>query len=347
MEARSLTLVCKGGASVTARTATLVGASPVLCEALDKPLARAGELGLEEDDAETWGTALRLLEPEAQAEAALLSWDNIEPVLKLADKYDMAAVRGLCAGFLGANQADVSLDHELTSPRNSLYAATLLERYCSQPPLVPIVAPTQAAIAVCFRASTPAEANKIVRKLRELTGNSAYQDAIGVAAQARVTKALVQDLVPVVCHSCNRVVGLWGTADTSGTMPGAAAVGAGAAVAAVVYTVGKEIGERIAAHVNEDKQRRERFARELTAELCERFPDYDVIATCVSHSMEGSYVHQHAECYYLSGCSQGYEVYLIRHGDWAKFTRHGDGGWINWAMCGSRFNRSDNVVEWR
>ena len=61
----------------------------------------------------------------------------------------------------------------------------------------------------------------------------------------------------------------------------------------------------------------------------------------------GSYYHQHAECYYVSGASTGYEVYLIPVGDSATFTRQGDGGYINWAFQGpdGHLSRIDNVVN--
>ena len=60
----------------------------------------------------------------------------------------------------------------------------------------------------------------------------------------------------------------------------------------------------------------------------------------------GQRIHQHAECYYASGASTGYEVYLMRCGDSVTFTRMGDGGFMNWAFDG-RYNREDgsNIVH--
>ena len=52
-------------------------------------------------------------------------------LLRLADKYDMDAVRSACAVFLGskASAAAVDLSHPLESARNLLHAASLVERY--------------------------------------------------------------------------------------------------------------------------------------------------------------------------------------------------------------------------
>lgn len=62
--------------------------------------------------------------------------------------------------------------------------------------------------------------------------------------------------------------------------------------------------------------------------------------------MEGVYLHTHVECYnQCFNTSTGFEVYLVMHGDTAKFTLQGDGGYINWAFCGSNWHRDGNVVD--
>ena len=54
---------------------------------------------------------------------------NVEQLLRLADKYDMDAVRSTCAAFLACNISQMALSHPLDSPRNLLHAASLAERY--------------------------------------------------------------------------------------------------------------------------------------------------------------------------------------------------------------------------
>ncbi len=104
------------------------------------------------------------------------------------------------------------------------------------------------------------------------------------------------------------------------------------------------MGQAISAVVSSDAAKRDAFARDLTSALTAKYPDYDAIAFAVAHTCTGAFVHQHAECYYASGASTGYDVYLVRHGDQAQCVRHGDGGWINWAVYGSHYTRNDNVV---
>ncbi|KXZ54632.1 hypothetical protein GPECTOR_4g697 [Gonium pectorale] len=58
-----------------------------------------------------------------------ISWDNLDGVLQLADKYDMQAERDLGATFLILNAQSLSLDPPLSSPKNLLKAASLVERY--------------------------------------------------------------------------------------------------------------------------------------------------------------------------------------------------------------------------
>ncbi|KAG2485299.1 hypothetical protein HYH03_015973 [Edaphochlamys debaryana] len=204
---RSLTLVCKGGASVEARTATLVSASPVLDDALQRPLAKAGELRLEEDDAAARSAALRLLEPDGHADAALLSWENIESVMHLADKYDMAAVRIMCAGFLGTHRTDVNLDHPLASPKNTLRLATLFERYFPQleqrPDLNTFLGPVLLAIGSSVQANNDLEKTRtLLGQLREAVTHPRYKELVSPQLQDVILGKIVGELYGMAC-SCS------------------------------------------------------------------------------------------------------------------------------------------------
>ncbi|GIL78818.1 hypothetical protein Vretimale_184 [Volvox reticuliferus] len=92
---------------------------------------------------------------------------------------------------------------------------------------------------------------------------------------------------------------------------------------------------------------REEFTQDITKRFVEQNPGYDAIACGVRHSIRGEYIT-------LPGIKFEmllmplfyYDVYLIRHGDWARFELQGDGGYINWAMYGSRYKREGNIVTW-
>ncbi|KAG2485279.1 hypothetical protein HYH03_015954 [Edaphochlamys debaryana] len=200
-----LALVCKGGATVQARAATLVSASPVLRDALDKPLPTAAELRLEEDDAKTWAAALRLLEPKEHPEAPALSAANLESVLVLADKYDMAAVRCICVGFMGSHMTGTGLDPPLTSPINILRAATLIERYCAQPELKPHTAPV---LSVLERALTSADDSltsmkELLDKVAPHVDNKSFQELVAPSLQIRLMRVAVRSMRGLeACASC-------------------------------------------------------------------------------------------------------------------------------------------------
>ena len=60
--------------------------------------------------------------------------DNVVPLCRLADKYDIARLRHDCAWFLSANVSKLTLTEPLASPQNLLHAASLVERYLHQVP---------------------------------------------------------------------------------------------------------------------------------------------------------------------------------------------------------------------
>ncbi|GIL78809.1 hypothetical protein Vretimale_162 [Volvox reticuliferus] len=93
---------------------------------------------------------------------------------------------------------------------------------------------------------------------------------------------------------------------------------------------------------------REDYAPEITRRLVELNPGYDAIACAVRHSISGKYIKLQMVYHgSMFGEPQPYDVYLIRHGDWARFELQGDGGYINWAMYGTNYRReSNNIVTW-
>ncbi|KAG2433689.1 hypothetical protein HXX76_008059 [Chlamydomonas incerta] len=82
-------------------------------------------LTLTGDNRRDWEAVVQIL----QHKALPVTWDNVTPLLRLADKYDMAAVRTACAGFLAVSASQVSLSEPLDSPKNLLHAASLAEKY--------------------------------------------------------------------------------------------------------------------------------------------------------------------------------------------------------------------------
>ncbi|KAG2485281.1 hypothetical protein HYH03_015956 [Edaphochlamys debaryana] len=203
----SIPLRCKGGESVHALPSVLGCASPVLRTQLS---ASPSEVQLEGDDAETWATALRLLDPKTHPQAAVLSWSNLEPVLRLADKYDSAVLRVLCVTYMTCNQADLSLNEQLPSPKNPLIAVTLLEQCCGQPELEPY---TQTINKVLQKAlETPEDTNSrraLLSKLKALLMSPLYMKLVSPSVQARVMATLVSVMevvmaAPPTCRSCGR-----------------------------------------------------------------------------------------------------------------------------------------------
>ncbi|KAG2485307.1 hypothetical protein HYH03_015981 [Edaphochlamys debaryana] len=204
--AETVTLVCKGGAAVKVRIATLAAASPVLRDALSLPPSKPGELRLEEDDPGAWGAALRLLDPEGHAEGALLSWDNLEASLCLAHKYDIRLVRVACAGFLGSCHMQVSLTRDLASPMNALVAASLVEQYLSlQPELQPLLQhfflAFNSSLTVSWGIFPGDFAKGQLARLRSLTQLPDYKLRVTLGVQMRVLEALVEGLIKV-CPQC-------------------------------------------------------------------------------------------------------------------------------------------------
>ncbi|PNW85011.1 hypothetical protein CHLRE_03g167850v5 [Chlamydomonas reinhardtii] len=110
-----------GGGAGGSSTASVL---PIKAAAATTATATAS-LALDYGSPADWEAVLQVL----QLKAPPVDWANVEQLLRLADKYDMDAVRSTCAAFLACNISQMALSHPLDSPRNLLHAASLAERY--------------------------------------------------------------------------------------------------------------------------------------------------------------------------------------------------------------------------
>ncbi|KAG2440213.1 hypothetical protein HXX76_004325 [Chlamydomonas incerta] len=116
--------------------ALLWHASPVLRGAIEATCCGGGTaattLTLVGDDPELWAAVLQLLQHTAPAVTWVRSGSgrsNVEALMELADKYDMAPLRTACASYMAAKVGVLDLRYPLDSPNNTLHAASLVERY--------------------------------------------------------------------------------------------------------------------------------------------------------------------------------------------------------------------------
>ncbi|KXZ46021.1 hypothetical protein GPECTOR_48g454 [Gonium pectorale] len=125
-----VTLTFPSGETLSAQVVALQNASRVLKNALAQPLPTPGVLALDDDAdaAAAWTPVVQMAEMSAYP-PELVKWDNLEGLLRLADKYDMQVVGAACADFLTRNKASLTLDEPLTSPKNVLLAASLIDRH--------------------------------------------------------------------------------------------------------------------------------------------------------------------------------------------------------------------------
>ncbi|GFR41603.1 hypothetical protein Agub_g2327, partial [Astrephomene gubernaculifera] len=178
-----ITLECKEGVKLEALRCALSNASPILREALSLKLAKPGVLELPEDNAADWELMIRMIQPGTYPPAAV-NWENVERLLHLADKYDMAVVRGYCANFLSRNTSSLTLSEPLLSPTNPLMAATLVCKYCNLPELKPYtdaVQHTLCAVLAPMSSSAGATVKSLVALLKPLTAHERFHDAIAPA----------------------------------------------------------------------------------------------------------------------------------------------------------------------
>ncbi|KAG2440362.1 hypothetical protein HXX76_004467 [Chlamydomonas incerta] len=166
-----------------------------------------------EGTAADWAALLNLL--QHTGEFPVVQWDNVVPLLRLADKYDMTAVRKECAQFLVTHVKDISLAAPLESPQNLLHAASLVETYLSgsstpaQRAVQQLVAPIGSVLreqlyAVdsqfistsmqAFLQAWKSKARDVVANLNRLVNHPQYQNIVTVAVQDMVTKAVTASL---------------------------------------------------------------------------------------------------------------------------------------------------------
>lgn len=138
--------------------------------------------------------------------------DNVASLLRLADKYDMAAVRSTCAAFLVGRKNDMSLHEPLESPKNLLHAASLVERYLSSrstplqaalqehaTPIASLLQHTLQAVHICHWTHTSdaqawntwkSHARGVVTGLNKSVRHRRYGDIVTVAVQVRFGRGM-------------------------------------------------------------------------------------------------------------------------------------------------------------
>lgn len=109
----------------------------------------------------------------------------------------------------------------------------------------------------------------------------------------------------------------------------AAVAAAAATLAAAILKIGALIGKEI----NNDRVKRDMFARNMVNQMVAQYPDYNVMVVAVGWKIYGHFtVRQQVKCTYSGGGWTAYDVLMIRQGDYAYFERLVDGCWINWAF---------------
>ncbi|KAG2500332.1 hypothetical protein HYH03_001908 [Edaphochlamys debaryana] len=228
-----LTLACSDGKRLSAHACALAAASPVLRETLALPLPQPGVLRLQ-DAGDDWAVALSLLLPKTYP-LHLVTWDNVAPLLRLADKYDMAVVRGYAADFMARRSHELSLTQPLGSARNLLTAATLMASYCDARELRPYALALETALDAALSplgsgsggaagaeggagaGSSAARAGPdkaavrgLAQCLERLLRDPQYNACVSPAVQAKVSLALLAHVkaaarrLPSECDRCGR-----------------------------------------------------------------------------------------------------------------------------------------------
>ncbi|KAF7436587.1 hypothetical protein PC9H_003420 [Pleurotus ostreatus] len=114
---------------------------------------------------------------------------------------------------------------------------------------------------------------------------------------------------------------------------------------AAMETLVTSVIQGLVGGVQLDNQKREAFTKEVVSEMRARFPQFNWIIVHVKHTtkFDGTrgvdWGHKHHELDIQIGGTIGYEIYNFKSGE---FTRHGDGGFINWAFQGNLKSRSSD-----
>eukprot|EP00198_Chlamydomonas_reinhardtii_P002847 XP_001692183.1 predicted protein [Chlamydomonas reinhardtii] len=175
----------------------------------------AAVLQLSGDRPEDWEVALRLLHTIGEA-LDLVTWDNVVPLCRLADKYDIARLRHDCAWFLSANVSKLTLTEPLASPQNLLHAASLVERYLHQVPCStqPVREQLDSVIGQLAPHSNHRSSEKVVilwygklpvsgLQLAQLAASAEYPDIVAPELQKRIQETTLAALTTVL-NTCLR-----------------------------------------------------------------------------------------------------------------------------------------------
>ncbi|KAG2500331.1 hypothetical protein HYH03_001907 [Edaphochlamys debaryana] len=189
-----LTLAFADGKRLSAHACILAAASPVLRDCLRLSLPQTGELRLD-DAGEDWEVVLPMLQLKFYPRT-LVTWDNLEALLRLAEKYDMAVVKGYATDFMARKASAMSLKEPLVSPRNPLRAATLVGTFCCTPELKPFTSVVEAAVDSALASlrsapGDPAVVGSLADSLKPLLEDPKYHLNISPAVQAKVSLALL------------------------------------------------------------------------------------------------------------------------------------------------------------
>ncbi|RDB14947.1 hypothetical protein Hypma_016157 [Hypsizygus marmoreus] len=123
-----------------------------------------------------------------------------------------------------------------------------------------------------------------------------------------------------------------------------AVVEAGAEVIKLITGVVAGIKAGIAA----DKNKRSQFTQDLVKDLSSKNPAFNYVICHTKHTtaFDGAkgtdWGHSHQEFDIKIGGTVGYEIYWAKSG---KFTRQGDGGYLNWAYIGNVKSKSPDGKE--
>ncbi|KXZ45729.1 hypothetical protein GPECTOR_51g715 [Gonium pectorale] len=164
-------------------------------------LAAPGVLALgAEEDPECWAAVVQMAELRAY-QPTLLKWENLPGLMRLAHTYDMPVVRAACADFISRNKDSLTLDAPLTSPKNILVAATLVEKYGSGDcggdggahEFGAVDKALDSALSSLRQTCAPntASARSVIATLRPLVHRKEYATSISAAVLVKVVRGLV------------------------------------------------------------------------------------------------------------------------------------------------------------
>ncbi|RDB14950.1 hypothetical protein Hypma_016151 [Hypsizygus marmoreus] len=123
--------------------------------------------------------------------------------------------------------------------------------------------------------------------------------------------------------------------------------GRGSGVGEVVEMIINVVG-MIKAGIAEDKNKRSGFTQDLVKQMNSKNSKLNYVVCHTKHktAFDGTqgtdWGHSHQEFDIKVGGTVGYEIYWAKSG---KFTREGDGGYLNWAYIGNVVSKSKDGKE--